>query len=541
MSIASLAFRCVASVLACLVFATLFPVLRATAMSLAHNVGNAFACAIGDNDSRSRGTSRRRSAGIPGHSPRARKDASVCTKARRSPRLARANAAERADANTAGGFATPSRGPGPGPLALLSPRSTLARGVGDGEKRRGEGIGDASWDASSDDPSSDGAASSDDERAAGAASAGPTHLFVLVHGLGGAPEDLSCLERGILKRAGSSALVLKPGCNLAIRSFDGVPNGAARIAAEIEATARAYRASLRTVSLVGNSLGGLYARHCAAQLYDAESRTIAGLVPATYLTTATPHLGVGPFGYLGFFPSPVRALGARAMGATTKQLLLLDGDDGDDGDDVPLLLRMADPSSEYVAALGAFERRCAYANATNDFLVAYETASLDPDAPETLRRRRVPGGERVNGWGDAGAGDASPGGWGSPSPSLSPLGGFGGSARIVDERVTAPTTADGKAGGAFWRARNGSRCESGAGKNEKDSFAARSSLRTQRAIAAGLRTLEWFHVDVEFPGVAPLAHNKICALQRDPVMKFMFKEGEWVVEHQAEFLTKGNK
>ena len=229
------------------------------------------------------------------------------------------------------------------------------------------------------------------------------------------------------------------------------------------------------------------------------------------------------------------------MGATTKQLLLLDGDDGDDGDDVPLLLRMADPSSEYVAALGAFERRCAYANATNDFLVAYETASLDPDAPETLRRRRVPGGERVNGWGDAGAGDASPGGWGSPSPSLSPLGGFGGSARIVDERVTAPTTADGKAGGAFWRARNGSRCESGAGKNEKDSFAARSSLRTQRAIAAGLRTLEWFHVDVEFPGVAPLAHNKICALQRDPVMKFMFKEGEWVVEHQAEFLTKGNK
>jgi hypothetical protein len=56
-----------------------------------------------------------------------------------------------------------------------------------------------------------------------------------------------------------------------------------------------------------------------------------------------------------------------------------------------------------------------------------------------------------------------------------------------------------------------------------------------------LRTLEWFHVDVEFPGMAPLAHNKICALQRDPVMKFLFKEGEWVVEHQAEYLTGRRK
>ena len=511
-------------------------------MSLAHHAGKAFACAIGDNDSRSRGKSRRRSAGVPGHSSGAWKHASARTNARRSPRLARVNAAERADAITPGGFATPSRGPGSGPLASLSPRSTLARGVGDGEKRRGEGIGNASNDGSS----GTSRPSSDDERvvrsAAAAGSSGPTHLFVLVHGLGGAPEDLCCLERGILRRAGSSALVLKPGCNLAARSFDGVPNGASRVAAEIQAVAKAYEASLETVSLVGNSLGGLYARHAAAQLYDAETSTIAGLIPDTYLTTATPHLGVGPFGYLGYFPSQIRALGAFAMGETTRQLLLLDGDDFDVFVDVdgkksksgPLLLRMADPSSEYVAALGAFKRRCAYANATNDFLVAYETAALDPDAPETLRRRRArgAGATDANGWGDDG--DASPGGWGFPSPSPSPLGGFGGSARIVDERVTRPTTEDAKAGGAFWRARSAS----GAATKTKDR---RSSLETQRAIAAGLRTLEWFHVDVEFPGVAPLAHNKICALQRDPVMKFLFKEGEWVVEHQAEYLTGRRK
>ena len=30
--------------------------------------------------------------------------------------------------------------------------------------------------------------------------------------------------------------------------------------------------------------------------------------------------------------------------------------------------------------------------------------------------------------------------------------------------------------------------------------------------------------------------NKICALQRDPVMEFLFKDGEFIVEHQAEYL-----
>jgi hypothetical protein len=236
------------------------------------------------------------------------------------------------------------------------------------------------------------------------------------------------------------------------------------------------------------------------------------------------------------------------MGATTKQILLLDSEED------PLLLQMADPSSPYVLALGSFRTRCAYANATNDFLVAYETASLDPDAPETLRRRRAaaaaagtrrgPRGGRIgpgkttppletnanaNGWKDAN--ETIYGGWG---------GGFGGSGRIVDERRVVPESEE---GGAFWRNRriaNGKserRNPSGGLGIDGDATATTANHAIQRAIADGLRTVEWCHVDVEFPGVAPLAHNKICALQRDPVMKFLFKEGEWVVEHQAEFLT----
>ena len=70
----------------------------------------------------------------------------------------------------------------------------------------------------------------------------------------------------------------------------------------------------------------------------------------------------------------------------------------------------------------------------------------------------------------------------------------------------------------------------------RDSSGAADGLALQRKMTAGLQTLSWHHVDVEFPGYLPLAHNKICALQRDPVMEFLFKDGEFIVEHQAEYL-----
>ena len=360
----------------------------------------------------------------------------------------------------------------------------------------------------------------------------PTHLFVLVHGLGGTPEDLSCLERNLLlgaRREGFAALVLKPGCNVLARSFDGVRAGAARVADEIRAVVAAHP-TLVDISLVGNSLGGIYARYAAALLFDEDAGTVAGLRPDAFLTTATPHLGVGPFGYLGLFPSPMRAVVGPMLGATTRELSLADGGRFGAEDEAPLLARMADAGTgsggkrrdepPFLAALGSFRRRCAYANAVNDFLVAYETASLDPDAPAALRARRgrERGRSRSDGWGESPW--SGPGGWGT-TPDF-PGWGFGGSPRIADERDHVPGAGASAAPIAVASAAN-------AGGDE---------LRWQRRMAAGLRTLSWHHVDVEFPGMAPLAHNKICALQRDPVTAFLFKEGEFVVEHQAAYLLR---
>jgi hypothetical protein len=50
--------------------------------------------------------------------------------------------------------------------------------------------------------------------------------------------------------------------------------------------------------------------------------------------------------------------------------------------------------------------------------------------------------------------------------------------------------------------------------------------------------LRWKHVNVAFPGPAPLAHNKICALQRSEMLERLFKEGEFIVDHQAAFLLE---
>jgi predicted esterase YcpF (UPF0227 family) len=63
-------------------------------------------------------------------------------------------------------------------------------------------------------------------------------------------------------------LVFKPVGNNAFMSFDGVPAGAARIADEVRAVVAA-NPSLVYISLVGNSLGGIYARYAAALMFVA--------------------------------------------------------------------------------------------------------------------------------------------------------------------------------------------------------------------------------------------------------------------------------
>lgn len=52
------------------------------------------------------------------------------------------------------------------------------------------------------------------------------------------------------------------------------------------------RPGLKRISFVAHSLGGLFQRYAIGDLYKTEDSTIAGLEPVTFITMATPHLGM---------------------------------------------------------------------------------------------------------------------------------------------------------------------------------------------------------------------------------------------------------
>ena len=217
---------------------------------------------------------------------------------------------------------------------------------------------------------------------------------------------------------------------------------------------------------------------------------MAGLQPHTLLTTASPHLGVGRYGYLGLIPRWLQKTVGSRINKSVRELLLADRELSADSRP-PLLVRMACPDAgrgepPFLPALAAFQRRVLYANVQNDFLVAYETAALA--AP-----RRGGGGAAVL------------------LPSLQRLQ-LGALPRVLHDLPRESEAHTGAAPGGW--------------------------VSWQPRMAAGLATRSWREVAVAFPGMLPLAHNKIVALRRDPVMTFLNREGEPIVRHQAAVLLE---
>lgn len=222
--------------------------------------------------------------------------------------------------------------------------------------------------------------------------------------------------------------------------------------------------SLSRISLIGNSLGGLYVRYAAKLLYsngdDAGGADggamIAGLQPSVFMTIACPHLGVRRFTYVPL-PSMLHPLAEVLVGKTGADLFLSrksasgtttaaaaannDGSSGDnngaehdtatggggararegtgsarDGRESVLLYSMC-TSEEFLRPLKAFRWRRAYANRRGDFMVPYGTAAfLEPTerdrseepVSEGVMEARGPSAPAAGA--DAGTGGAAAGG-----------------------------------------------------------------------------------------------------------------------------------
>jgi Putative serine esterase (DUF676) len=224
-----------------------------------------------------------------------------------------------------------------------------------------------------------------------------THFCFLVHGFRGTSRDLGYVQSA-MKHAGQQ-LVDKETCRFIVHSAtcnekktdDGVAAGGERLMDEIIETIRermkdsdqeTNREGLRdiTISMLGNSFGGLYARYALSALERRcklscrkrdQQHTLLVLDDAYILhlnhfcTTATPHLGIASHTFL---PLPRRAeIGvAHAMGQSGKDLFRVNG-----------LLHTMATDDRFMDPLAGFRKRTAYANAYGtDFPVPAATAAF---------------------------------------------------------------------------------------------------------------------------------------------------------------------
>ncbi|XP_044496770.1 uncharacterized protein LOC123219096 isoform X2 [Mangifera indica] len=192
--------------------------------------------------------------------------------------------------------------------------------------------------------------------------------------------------------------------NTYTKTFSGIDGAGKRLADEVMQVVKKTN-SLKKISFLAHSLGGLLARYAVAVLYRpttlgsdepvdlADSKmensqtmfpsrrgTIAGLEPVNFITLATPHLGVSGRKQLPFlFGVPILEklappLAPILVGRTGSQLFLTDGKPNKP----PLLLRMASDCEDitFLSALGAFSCRILYANVSCDYMVGWRTSSI---------------------------------------------------------------------------------------------------------------------------------------------------------------------
>ena len=317
----------------------------------------------------------------------------------------------------------------------------------------------------------------------GTCSGGPTHLAVLVHGYMGQPGDLTYLKDTITTFGKGAVLAYTPYCNSG-RTRDGVRAGGERVAEEVMRVVQEHP-SLRDISFVGNSLGGLYSRYALSVLWDPEARTIAGLRPVSFLTVATPHLGVRRFLAVPV-PERLHFTAPLFLGQTGNDLFLRPTEPGKT---VPLLLRMT-LDDTFMVPLAAFKHRRAYGNSKEDLLVPLGTALFSPmstvgDHWSFKEKLVVPDPETAH-------------------------------ATLEIYHLPAVTTAEDE-------------------EEEED----KGGNWMEHTMARRLDGVGWEKIAVSFRFPLLQAHNRICALSRTPLLAYLYRQGRGVMDHCAQLVVDG--
>ena len=161
-------------------------------------------------------------------------------------------------------------------------------------------------------------------------------------------------------------------------TYDGIDLGAERVTQEIEDYIQDLEEGGKTVkkiSIVGYSLGGLVARYAIGLLHFRGY--FDRIKPVNFTTFATPHLGVRT-PILGVQSRLWNFLGSSTLSVSGRQLFLMDSfrDSGK-----PLISVLADPGTIFMQALKLFPNRVLYANCINDRSAPYYTTSISLTDP----------------------------------------------------------------------------------------------------------------------------------------------------------------
>lgn len=185
------------------------------------------------------------------------------------------------------------------------------------------------------------------------------HLVILVHGLYGNDKELDYLRQSMMEQAspGHHLIIYSAKCNLG-KTTDGIENGGRRLAKEVKDQIEQIDDKV-SLSFVGNSLGGLYARYAISILDWTD------ITPFVFCTIATPHLGTSKNTYIS-----IPRWGEALVGAVMKET-------GEDLFSFNTIIKDMGTKAHYLKPLGSFQKRIALANCCGtDFQVPTRTAAF---------------------------------------------------------------------------------------------------------------------------------------------------------------------
>lgn len=197
-----------------------------------------------------------------------------------------------------------------------------------------------------------------------------SEVLILAHGLQGTVEDFNYLLDRLhaAERVKRGELQIHASRVNTDRTHDGIVLGGLRLAEDIRAVVT-QTPSLRAISIIGFSLGGIYVRYALGHLY--KNGRICGLQARSVVIVASPNLGVREYGLFRFIPVGLAQMCGGMIGQTVRELFMIDED--------AILDQMSrDGEVPFLSALKCFETRYLYANVRSDLMVNYGTAALDP-------------------------------------------------------------------------------------------------------------------------------------------------------------------